>query len=94
MHLVPDSPAIDTLTSPTSEYAEINGSLFDAEMFRGACKIVHQDFDVKSTEYTVFRLQDFCWEDHGCSFISKFIPGLGELLEDQFTETLEMTDYS
>lgn len=55
---------------------------------------MHVDFDVKSSEYLIFRLQDYSWEDHGCSLIAKFLPEVDELLDAEFSAILNLTDYS
>ncbi|RKP25754.1 Sestrin, partial [Syncephalis pseudoplumigaleata] len=54
----------------------------------------HVDFDVKSEEYSVFRLQDYCWEDHGVELVDQFLRGVGDLLDEEFKEALTITDFS
>ncbi|ORZ37519.1 PA26 p53-induced protein-domain-containing protein [Catenaria anguillulae PL171] len=55
----------------------------------------HQDFDVKSPDYSVFRLTDWCWEDHGLELVSKYLGHeLGEYLDEEFEEARHMTIYS
>ncbi|KAI9164456.1 hypothetical protein H9P43_008307 [Blastocladiella emersonii ATCC 22665] len=53
------------------------------------------DFDVKSTQYSVFRLTDWSWEDHGVELVSKYLGHeLAEYLDDAFEEARHMTIYS
>lgn len=73
----------------------INTQYEDLERFTsGSGEIKHVDFDFKSNEYTIFRLQDYNWEEHGCSLVSKYLPETGELLDEEFSEILNLTDYS
>lgn len=72
----------------------LNAQFEDLERFLGKSRVKHVDFDFKSPEYTIFRLQDYNWEEHGCSLISKFLPETGELLDEEFNEILNLTDYS
>lgn len=62
--------------------------------YLGQEEVRHVDFDVKSTEYYVFRLQDYNWEEQGCSLVSKFLPEVGEMLDVEFNSILNLTDYS
>ncbi|KAL7750450.1 hypothetical protein RI367_004224 [Sorochytrium milnesiophthora] len=58
-------------------------------------QIAHEDFNVKATDYSVFRLNDWSWEDHGVGLISKYLGHeVGEMLDDVFEEAKHMTDYS
>ena len=65
----------------------------DFSHYHGGVELTHEDFNVKSADYRVFRLQDFSWEEQGFSLINRFYPGVGELLDDLFTETFNLTDY-
>ena len=60
----------------------------------GSVDLKHVDFNVKATEYKVFRLQDYSWEEHGFSMLNRYYPGAGELMDKVFTETLTMTEYT
>jgi sestrin len=62
--------------------------------YLGDNEVRHVDFDVKSIEYYVFRLQDYNWEEQGCSLVSKFLPEVGEMLDVEFNSILNLTDYS
>lgn len=55
-------------------------------------QLVYIDYSVKSSEYSVFRSQDFSWEDHGCAFLGKYFPQLADYLDAEFRETLLWTD--
>ncbi|EPZ32990.1 PA26 p53-induced protein (sestrin) domain-containing protein [Rozella allomycis CSF55] len=54
----------------------------------------HQDFDVHSSEYSIFRLLDYSWDDHGMILLSKYLPDLGDLFSIEFYEIKNMTDKS
>ncbi len=66
----------------------------DLQRFLSNEEIEHVDFDYKSDEYSIFRLQDYNWEEHGCAMISKFLPEIGEYLDEEFNAILNLTDYS
>jgi sestrin len=51
----------------------------------------HVDFDVKSKEYTVFRVENFSWTDQGYATLSRYNPELGELLEHEFQSIKSLT---
>jgi len=55
----------------------------------------YEDFNVKSSNYSVFRLTDWSWEDHGVGLVSKYLGSdVGELIDDEFEEVKSMTDCS
>lgn len=64
------------------------------DIYRSEDKVYRVDFDVKSTEYSIFRLQDYSWEEHGVSLISKYLNETAELLDDEFNTIQDLTDYS
>lgn len=39
----------------------------------------------------MFRLQDYCWSDHGYALVRRFYPGAAGLLDEQFTVAETMT---
>jgi len=49
------------------------------------------DFDVRSKDYRPFRVQDYSWQEHGYSLVSRFYPKLAALLDEMFTHTYNMT---
>ncbi|RIB01199.1 Sestrin [Gigaspora rosea] len=51
----------------------------------------YSDFPVESS---LFRLHEYCWEDHGVEMVSNPLPGVGELLDQEFSEIRDLTDYS
>lgn len=65
----------------------------DFSHYHGGVEMAHEDFNVKSADYKVFRLQEFSWEEHGYSLMNRYYPGAGDLLDDLFTETFNLTDY-
>lgn len=53
----------------------------------------YTDFSVNSSEYSVFKLQDYCWEDQGVIMVNNYLPDIGEVLDREFTEIRDFTDY-
>lgn len=51
--------------------------------------VSYEDFDLSSQEYAVLRLSDYNWEDHACSLIGRFLPGLEENFDRNFQEALD-----
>ncbi|RHY30146.1 hypothetical protein DYB32_004623 [Aphanomyces invadans] len=50
------------------------------------------DFDVRSTEYNVLHTEDFSWDEHCFSLVSRYFPGPGgAILEDLFKLTMTLT---
>jgi sestrin len=72
----------------------INFIFEDISRFLGDAEMAHVDFDFKAQDYSVFRLQDYSWEEHGCALVSELLPGTGELLDEEFNSILNLTDYS
>jgi sestrin len=58
------------------------------------CQIEPALFDCRSSQYKVFRVDEFRWEDDASAVLSRCLPELSETLEDEFTETLNFTDLS
>ncbi|CAG8482826.1 9021_t:CDS:2 [Cetraspora pellucida] len=54
-------------------------------------EISYSDFPVE--ESSLFKLQEYCWEDHGVEMVSHPIPNVGELLDQEFSEIRDLTDY-
>jgi sestrin len=42
------------------------------------------DFDVKSTEYNIFHVQDFSWGTHGFSLVKRYYSSAANLLDECF----------
>eukprot|EP00742_Colponemidia_sp_Colp-10_P007485 GILJ01008064.1.p1 GENE.GILJ01008064.1~~GILJ01008064.1.p1 ORF type:complete len:558 (-),score=46.77 GILJ01008064.1:368-2041(-) len=64
----------------------------DLSRFTGDASLRYVDFNVKSAEYSIFRVQDYCWEDHGYELVNQFYQGAAQLLDDEFTYIYNMTD--
>ncbi|CAG8477324.1 785_t:CDS:2 [Gigaspora margarita] len=45
---------------------------------------LYSDFPVESS---LFKLHEYCWEDHGVEMVSNPLPGVGELLDQEFNTT-------
>ncbi|KAI9596443.1 Sestrin [Syncephalis fuscata] len=95
--LPPPSPTGtgSTLTYMSMCSIRLNPVIDDMSRFlHPPTELRHVDFDVKSDEYSVFRLQDYCWEDHGVELVDQFLRGVGDLLDEEFKEALTITDFS
>lgn len=53
--------------------------------------VQHEDFDVKSKSYPIFRVQDYSWKAEGFESVRRFLPGGTSLLDDQFDHIYSMT---
>ncbi|KAF0693706.1 Aste57867_15346 [Aphanomyces stellatus] len=50
------------------------------------------DFDVRSSEYNVLHTEDFSWDEHCFSLVSRYFPGPGgAILEELFKLTMKLT---
>ncbi|KAI8051522.1 PA26 p53-induced protein-domain-containing protein [Syncephalis plumigaleata] len=95
--LPPPSPTGtgSTLTYMSITSIRLNPVIDDMSRFlHPPIELRHVDFDVKSDEYSVFRLQDYCWEDHGVELVDQFLRGVGDLLDEEFKEAQTITDFS
>ncbi|CAG8505229.1 16231_t:CDS:2 [Funneliformis caledonium] len=52
----------------------------------------YTDFVVNSSEYSVFKLQDYGW-DHGVSMANRYFSGAGDVLDAEFAKVWDITDY-
>ncbi|CAI2173427.1 6145_t:CDS:2 [Funneliformis geosporum] len=52
----------------------------------------YTDFVVNSSEYSVFKLQDYGW-DHGVSMANRYFSGAGDVLDAEFSKVWDNTDY-
>jgi len=57
----------------------------------GDLKMEHEDFDVKSKHYEVFRVQDYNWKEDGFELVRRFMPGAATLLDEEFDHIYNMT---
>lgn len=53
----------------------------------------YEAFEPGHAEYVEFMLSEYCWEDHGCDLVNHFLPGTGDELDDEFIESLSITDW-
>lgn len=44
-------------------------------------------------KHSPFPLQDYRWEDQGVFMLNKYLQGVGEVLNDEFAEIKDLTDY-
>ncbi|CAO3641073.1 unnamed protein product [Cunninghamella blakesleeana] len=56
--------------------------------------IEYEEFIPDHEEYNEFMLSEYCWEDHGCDLVNYFLPELGDDLDNEFIESLSITDWS
>ena len=47
-----------------------------------------------SREFTTFRVQDYSWDDQGFSLVNQLYNDVGNLLDDKFKVTYNMTYYT
>lgn len=57
----------------------------------GPYRRTHADFDVHARDYSVFRVQDYSWKEHGYALVSRFYEDAAPLLDDQFDHIYYMT---
>lgn len=58
-----------------------------------APQVEYEAFESGHEEYGEFMLSEYCWEDHGCDLVNHFLPGMGNELDDEFIESLSITDW-
>jgi len=63
----------------------------DFQDFLSKYPMQHEDFDVKSKNYGIFRVQDYCWKEDGFELASRFLPGLATMLDNEFDHIYNMT---
>ena len=53
----------------------------------------YSDFANRDPEMDIstFRVQDYSWEEHGFSLINRLYPDIGQLLDDKFSCTINLT---
>ncbi len=49
------------------------------------------DFDTKSNNYEIFRIQDYGWKEDGFELVRRFLPGCATLLDEEFDYIYTMT---
>lgn len=55
-------------------------------------QVQHEDFDVSSKEYSIFRSQDYTWADHGFAVLEQYHGKIASLLDHEFRVIRNMTD--
>lgn len=45
----------------------------------------------EETDISTFRVQDYSWEEHGFSLINRLYPDMGQMLDDKFSCTFNLT---
>jgi hypothetical protein len=56
-------------------------------------RVEYEAFECGHQDYGEFMLSEYCWEDHGCDLVNHFLPGMGNELDDEFIESLSITDW-
>eukprot|EP01096_Ripella_sp_DP13-Kostka_P008854 TRINITY_DN3331_c1_g2_i2.p1 TRINITY_DN3331_c1_g2~~TRINITY_DN3331_c1_g2_i2.p1 ORF type:complete len:440 (-),score=147.50 TRINITY_DN3331_c1_g2_i2:343-1599(-) len=57
----------------------------------GPSRLHHIDFDVHSSDYSICRISDYNWTDHGYELVTQYYPLAAPLLDDLFSHTLKLT---
>lgn len=80
-----EAPAAHTVRAPHDESLQLR--------YAGGPQTygTHADFDVRSSEYSVFREQHYSWAEHGYGLMDRFYAGAGPLLDDEFRIVQEMS---
>lgn len=47
----------------------------------------------QSDDTNEFMLSEYCWEDEGCDIINQFLPGIGDCLDAEFDEVVNISDW-
>ena len=42
-------------------------------------------------DISTFKVQDYSWEEHGFSLINRLYPDIGQMLDDKFSCTINLT---
>jgi len=61
--------------------------------FIGPHTMRHDDFDVHSRTYSVFRANDYSWPHQGYELLLRFLPRVAQPLDNLFSLTQTMTDH-
>ena len=53
----------------------------------------YSDFASRDTamDISTFKVQDYSWEEHGFSLINRLYPDIGQMLDDKFSCTVNLT---
>jgi sestrin len=53
--------------------------------------LFHEDFDIKSKNYNIFRVHEWNWKEDGFELARRFLPGAAALLDEEFDHIYTMT---
>jgi len=76
-------------TQPSS--TDVSFETYSSSKYIGTYKMQHEDFNLKSNQYTTFRVQDYHWKEHGFELFRRFLPGAATLLDAEFDHIYQMT---
>ncbi|XP_028902989.1 sestrin-1 isoform X1 [Ornithorhynchus anatinus] len=51
----------------------------------------YKDFSRHGVHVPTFRVQDYCWEDHGYSLVNRLYPDVGQLIDEKFHIAYNLT---
>jgi len=77
----------EDLTETTAAFVHFS----DLSRYIGNFNMKHEDFDVKSKNYSIFRVQDYYWKEHGFELVRRFLPDASILLDEEFEYIYTMT---
>jgi len=80
-------------TAPDTESHDLPHSDDFSRFLDPSVEIGYSEFDLKSNEYNVFKLQDYNWGTQGVVMVNNFLQGVGEILDREFAEVQDITDY-
>ncbi|KAH8552284.1 PA26 p53-induced protein-domain-containing protein [Umbelopsis sp. PMI_123] len=101
---------ISTLSIHTNASSDGSSSSTYSSKFSPRANIVLEDLDrfldptanakIQRTKFSQsddrneFMLSEYCWEDEGCDIINQFLPGIGDCLDAEFDEVVNISDWS
>lgn len=84
---LPSYHDVAQLNQETTQTMPVNPILEDMSRFSDPTdQVGPEDFNLNSSEIPVHRLSDYNWEDHTCSLIGRFVPGLETVLDHNLQE--------
>jgi hypothetical protein len=100
---------ISTLSIHTNASSDGSSSSTYSSKFSPRANIVLEDLDrfldptanakIQRTKFSQsddrneFMLSEYCWEDEGCDIINQFLPGIGDCLDAEFDEVVNISDW-
>ncbi|CAG8460213.1 1794_t:CDS:2 [Diversispora eburnea] len=85
----PSSPSEKPPNTPVS----LRSNDFSLYLDPPEIEITYDDFSFFSEEYAPLMLRDYSWADQGVVMVNNFLPSVGELLDQEFSEIIT-ADYS